>query len=140
MRWIEFKDKKRQAEFIIKPSLEGILDDEIEEKKCYLDAPDVEMESYKACVVYILETMAYCHIELRQYSNAIECLDECEETCGDVVPDVFFRRAQARMLNKFSTEEDLEKAKEDIDKAIKLGEKYNEEIRKKYGTGRQGPV
>ena len=135
MRWIEFKDKKRQAEFIIKPSLEGILDDEIEEKKCYLDAPDVEMESYKACVVYILETMAYCHIELRQYSNAIECLDECEETCGDLVPDVFFRRAQARMLNKFSTEEDLEKAKEDIDKAIKLGEKYNEEIRKKYGTG-----
>ena len=41
----------------------------------------------------------------------IECLDECEETCGDLVPDVFFRRAQARMLNKFSTEEDLAKAK-----------------------------
>ena len=135
LRWIEFKDKKRQADFIIKPSLEGILDDDIEEKKCYLDAPDVEEESYKACVVYILETMAYCHIELRQYSNAIECLDECEETCGDLVPDVFFRRAQARMLNKFSTEEDLAKAKEDLEKAIKLGEKYNEEIRKKYGTG-----
>ena len=95
----------------------------------------VETESYKACVVYILETMAYCHIELRQYSNAIECLDECEETCGDLVPDVFFRRAQARMLNKFSSEEDLEKAKADLDKAIKLGEKYNEEIIKKYGTG-----
>ena len=135
LRWIEFKDKKRQAEFVIKPSLEGILDDDIEEKRCYMDAPDVEEESYKACVVYILETMAYCHIELRQYTNAIECLDECEETCGDLVPDVFFRRAQARMLNKFSTEEDLAKAKEDLEKAIKLGEKYNEEIKKKYGTG-----
>ena len=135
LRWIEFKDKKRQADFVIKPSLEGILDDEIEEKKCYLDAPDVEEESYKACIVYILETMAYCHIELRQYSYAIECLDECEETCGNLVPDVFFRRAQARMLNKFSTEEDLAKANEDIEKAIKFGEYYNAEIKKKYGEG-----
>ena len=135
LRWIEFKDKKRQADFVIKPSLEGILDDEIEEKKCYLDAPDVEEESYKACVVYILEIMAYCHIELRQYSYAIECLDECEETCGNLVPDVFFRRAQARMLNKFSTEEDLAKANEDIEKAIKFGENYNAEIKKKYGEG-----
>ena len=135
LRWIEFKDKKRQADFVIKPSLEGILDDEIDEKKCYLDAPDVEEESYKACVVYILEIMAYCHIELRQYSYAIECLDECEETCGNLVPDVFFRRAQARMLNKFSTEEDLAKANEDIEKAIKFGEHYNAEIKKKYGEG-----
>ena len=135
LRWIEFKDKKRQADFVIKPSLEGILDDEIEEKKCYLDAPDVEEESYKACVVYILEIMAYCHIELRQYSYAIECLDECEETCGNLVPDVFFRRAQARMLNKFSTEDDLAKANEDIEKAIKFGEHYNAEIKKKYGEG-----
>ena len=135
LRWIEFKDKKRQADFVIKPSLEGILDDEIEEKKCYLDAPDVEEESYKACVVYILEIMAYCHIELRQYSYATECLDECEETCGNLVPDVFFRRAQARMLNKFSTEEDLAKANEDIEKAIKFGEHYNAEIKKKYGEG-----
>ena len=135
LRWIEFKDKKRQADFVIKPSLEGILDDEIEEKKCYLDAPDVEEESYKACVVFLLENMAYCHMELRQYTNAIECLDECEETCGDLVPDVFFRRAQARMFNKFSTEEDLQKAQNDIEKAIKTGEKYNEEIKKKYGEG-----
>jgi hypothetical protein len=133
LRWIEFKDKKRQADFVVKPSLDGILDDEIEEKKCYLDAPDVEEESYKACVVYILEIMAYCHMELRQYTNAIECLDECEEVAGNLVPDVFFRRAQARMFNRYSTDEDLKKAKEDIERAIKFGEKYNEEIKKKYG-------
>ena len=133
LRWIEFKDKKRQAEFIIKPSLDGILDDEIEEKKCYLDAPDVEEESYKACVIYILEIMAYCHMELRQYTNAIECLDECEELAGNLVPDVFFRRAQARMFNKNSTDEDLLKAKSDIEKAIKFGKVHNEEIIKKYG-------
>ena len=133
LRWIEFKDKKRQADFVVKPSLDGILDDEIEEKKCYLDAPDVEEESYKACVVYILEIMAYCHMELRQYTNAIECLDECEEVAGSLVPDVFFRRAQARMFNKYSSDEDLQKAKEDMERAIKLGEKYNEEIKKRYG-------
>ena len=133
LRWIEFKDKKRQSEFIVKPSLDGILDEEIEEKKCYLDAPDVEEESYKACVIYILEIMAYCHMELRQYTNAIECLDECEELAGNLVPDVFFRRAQARMFNKNSTDEDLLKAKDDLERAIKFGEKYNEEIKKKYG-------
>jgi len=133
LRWIEFKDKKRQADFVIKPSLDGILDEEIEEKKCYLDAPDVEEESYKACVIYVLEIMAYCHMELRQYTNAIECLDECEEVAGNLVPDVFFRRAQARMYNKNSTDEDMKKAKEDIERAIKFGEKYNEEIKKKYG-------
>ena len=133
LRWIEFKDKKRQADFIIKPSLDGILDDEIEEKKCYLDAPDVEEESYKACVIYILEIMAYCHMELRQYTNAIECLDECEELGGNLVPDVYFRRAQARMFNRNSTDEDLQKAKSDIEKAIKFGEIYNAKIKEKYG-------
>ena len=133
LRWIEFKDKKRQSEFVVKPSLDGILDEEIEEKKCYLDAPDVEEESYKACVVYVLEIMAYCHMELRQYTNAIECLDECEELAGNSVPDIFFRRAQARMYNRNSTEEDLLKAKEDLERAIKFGEIKNAEIKKKYG-------
>ena len=133
LRWIEFKDKKRQADFIIKPSLDGILDDEIEEKKCYLDAPDVEEESYKACVIYILEIMAYCHMELRQYTNAIECLDECEELGGNLVPDVYFRRAQARMYNRNSTDEDLLKAKSDIEKAYKFGEIFNAKIKEKYG-------
>ena len=132
MKWIQFKDKKRQNDFVVKPSLDGILDDEIEEKKCYLDAPDVEEESYKACVIYILEIMAYCHMELRQYTNAIECLDECEEVGGNLVPDIFFRRAQARMCNKNSSDEELQKAKEDIDKAIKLGEKFNADIKSKY--------
>lgn len=74
-------------------------------------------------------------MELRQYTNAIECLDECEELAGNLVPDVYFRRAQARMYNKNSTNEDMEKAKEDIEKAIKFGEIYNEGIKKKYGEG-----
>jgi len=72
-------------------------------------------------------------MELRQYTNVIECLDECEEVAGNLVPDVFFLRAQTRMFNKYSTDEVLKKAKDDIERAIKFGEKYNEEIKKEYG-------
>ena len=133
LKWIEFKDKKRQEDFIIKPSLDGILDDEIEEKSCYLDAPDVEEESFKACIINVLQVIAYCHMELRQYTNAIECLDECEEIGKNLVPDIFFRRAQARMFNKRSTDEELQKAKADIEKAIQLGKVFNEEIKKRFG-------
>lgn len=132
LKWIEFKDKKRQADFVVKPSLDGVLDEEIEEKHVYLDAPDVEEESYKACVIYLLEIMAYSYMELRHYSCAIECLNECAEIAGNLVPDVYFRRAQARMYNKNSTDEDIKLAKEDMEKAIKLGESFNAEIKQKY--------
>ena len=76
--------------------------------------------------------MAYCFIELRHYTSAISCLDECEKIAGDLVPDVFFRRAQARMYNKNSNEVEILKAQSDIEKAIKLGEQYNIDIKKEY--------
>ena len=52
---------------------------------------------------------------------------------SNLVTDVIFRRTQARKYNKNSTEEYLLKAKDDLERAIKFGEKYNEEIKKKYG-------
>ena len=132
MKWIEFKDEKKNKNFLVKPSLDGILDEDIIEKEVYMDAPDGQKESYEACVIYALEIMAYCHIELRHFHSAIECLDECEKIAGDRVPDVFLRRAQARMYNKNSDEAEIEKAKNDIEKAIKLGEEYNADIKKEY--------
>ena len=36
LKWIEFKDKKRQEEFLKKPSLDAILDEDIEEKHVFL--------------------------------------------------------------------------------------------------------
>ena len=132
MKWIEFKDAKRQENFLKKPSLDGILDEDINVKSCYIDAPEGQEESFKSCVVYTLEIMAYCFIELRHYTSAISCLDECEKIAGDLVPDVFFRRAQARMYNKNSNESEIMKAQEDIEKAIKLGEQYNIDIKKEY--------
>lgn len=120
LRWIQFKDKNRQKDFVVKPSLDAILDDDLELKEVYLDDVKVEEDSYKACKVFLLEIMAYAHMELRQYHCAIECLDECEQIAEDKVSDVFFRRSQARTYNRDSTDEDLELAMKDIEKAIQL--------------------
>ena len=132
MKWIEFKDRNRQENFLKKPSLCGILDEDINIKSCYMDSPEGQEESFKSCVVYCLLIMAYCFIELRHYSSAIGCLDECETIAGDLVPDVFLRRAQARMFNKNSSKSEILKAQNDIEKAIKLGEQYNIDIKKEY--------
>lgn len=120
LRWIQFKDKNRQKDFVVKPSLDAILDDDLELKEVYLDDVKVEEDSYKACKVFLLEIMAYAHMELRQYHCAIECLDECEQIAEDKVADVFFRRSQARTYNRDSTDADLELAMKDIEKAIQL--------------------
>jgi len=108
--------------------MNAILDDDIEIKQCYMDEPSAEEESYKSCVVYILLIMAYCFIELRYYSSAINCLNECEKEVGDLVPDVFLRRAQALMNKKNATKLELQKAEEDLEKSIILATKFNEEF------------
>jgi len=69
--------------------------------------------------------MSTIYIERRHYSEAIRCLDEAEEIAKDKLPDVFFRRSQARTYNKYSTIEDLEKAQEDLEKAFKSNEEFN---------------
>ena len=132
MKWVEFKDKERQKNFIKKPSMNAILDDDIEIKSCYMDEPKAEEESYKSCVVYILLVMAYCFIELRHYSSAINCLNECEKEAGDLVPDVFLRRAQAVICKKNISKIELEKAEKDLEKSIQLAEKFDVELKKEY--------
>ena len=132
MKWVEFKDKERQKNFIKKPSMNAILDDDIEIKSCYMDEPKAEEESYKSCVVYILLVMAYCFIELRHYSSAINCLNECEKEAGNLVPDVYLRRAQALICKKNISKIELEKAEKDLEKSIQLAEKFNIELKKEY--------
>ena len=132
MKWVEFKDKERQKNFIKKPSMNAILDEDIEIKSCYMDEPKAEEESYKSCVVYILLVMAYCFIELRHYSSAINCLNECEKEAGDLVPDVFLRRAQALICKKNISKIELENAEKDLEKSIQLAEKFNIELKKEY--------
>jgi hypothetical protein len=97
-----------------------------------MDDPKSQEESFKSCIVYILLIMSYCFIELRHYSSAINCLNECEEEAGDLVPDVFLRRAQALMNKKTATKIELQKAEEDLEKSIILATKFNEELAKEY--------
>ena len=132
MKWIEFKDKQRQKDFLKKPSMNAILDEDIEIKNCYMDDPKAEEESFKSCVVYILLVMAYCFIELRHYQSAINCLNECEKEAGDLVPDVFLRRAQAIICKKNMNRNDLSQAEKDLEKGILLAEKFNIELKNEY--------
>jgi len=90
-----------------------------------------EVEIYKSSILFILEIMAYCHIELRLYSNAIECLDECVSIARNNYPDVYLRRAQARIYNKKISDEELKTAEKDINKAINLVILHNSNIQKK---------
>lgn len=120
LRWVEFKEKKRGQEIIAKPSLDPILDDDIEEKIVFMDDVKVEEDSYQACVVYLLKNLGYTYMELRHFSEAIDCFDEALEVAGDRVPDLYFRRSQARVYNKYSREEDYELARADALKAIEL--------------------
>jgi hypothetical protein len=64
--------------------------------------------------------MAYCNIELRLYSNAIECLEECEILGKDNFPDIYLRLAQVRIYNKKSSDEELALAEKNINKGINL--------------------
>jgi tetratricopeptide (TPR) repeat protein len=74
-------------------------------------------------------------MELRHYSEAMECINESLEYAGDKVPDLYFRRAQAICYNKYSNEEDYQKAFDDINKAISLKKDpiYNELFEKMKG-------
>ena len=118
-KWIEFKDSNIKLNSVNNESF-SILDNDIEEKQVLTDYNNKEEELYKACLIYILEIMAYCNMELRLYSSAIECLDECVSIAGNYFPDIYLRRAQARIYNKKISDEELKKAKKDINKAINL--------------------
>jgi hypothetical protein len=120
LKWIQFKDKKRQQDLLKKPSLEAILDEDIEEKHVYLDNIKVEEDSFKACTVYLLMNLSSAYMELRHYSDSLDCLDECIQIAEEKVPDLFFRRSQARTFNKTSNQMELELAMQDIEKAISL--------------------
>lgn len=64
--------------------------------------------------------LSYAYMELRHYTEAISCLNESLEYAEEKVPDLFFRRAQAIYSNKYSNNEDLNNALNDVNKAISL--------------------
>ena len=130
-KWIEFKDKKVNLNSIINGNF-SISDDNIELKQVNIENGNKGEENlFKLSLIYILEIMAYCHMEIRFYSNAIECLNECVKIAGNNFPDVYLRRAQARISNKKISDEELKIAEDDINKAINLVLLHNSNIQKK---------
>lgn len=55
-------------------------------------------------------------MNLRDYNEAVKCLDEAESLLGEKIPDIHFRRSQARLYNKDSSYEELLLALKDINK------------------------
>ena len=124
-KWIEFKDKNIKLNEIINNENFVIIDKDIEEKIINYNTNNIinnkKIENiYIACLIYILEIMAYCNIELRLYSNAIECLEECVILGNDNFPDIYLRLTQARIYNKKSSDEELALAEKNINKGINL--------------------
>lgn len=128
-KWIEFKDKNIKLNEAINKEDFTILDSDIEEKRIVFknnaDSNNRLEDIYKACLIYILEIMAYCNIELRLFSHAIECLEECAILAQNNFPDVYLRCAQARIYNKKSSDEELKSAENNINKAINSVKAYN---------------
>lgn len=120
-RWIEFKDKKREAQLfskIYEINKNPIIDDDIVVKTVKINKrAQYEVNNLNSAMLFVLKALSYCYIHLRAYSEAIKCIDEAFEYCDDSLPDLYFRRAQARMFNKYSTIEELKKALTDFKKA-----------------------
>ena len=87
----------------------------------------IEVESYNLAVVSLLKSLAYAYIELRHFTEAIECIDEGLEYNNEN-PDLYFRRAQALLYNKKSNNNNLELAFIDIQKAIQFKTSKNSMI------------
>lgn len=94
-----------------------ILDENITLKTLEI-SEDFELGSSKTVLCYILKSLSYCYMNIRDYKEAIKCLDEAEELLGEKIPDIFYRRSQARLFNKDSNYSDLLSALKDINKAI----------------------
>ena len=123
LKWIEFKEVINDNGTYKRPPPTPILDENIIEQKIFFSARDEE--GYKSCLIFILEMMAYCYIELRHFSNAIQCFDECIDIDKTNISGIYFGRALARLKNKKITDKEIILANEDINKAINLIEINN---------------
>jgi tetratricopeptide (TPR) repeat protein len=126
LKWIEFKDKSKYNLSKLLREKIPIIDEDIVEEDCnYSNSLDDE---FRFSLINILLCISYCYMELRHFSSAIDCLNECVNLSDDNRPDVYLRRSQARSYNKFSDENYLVIALADIQKALSLSGENDEKI------------
>ncbi len=97
-----------------------IIDDDIIIKEFTFDVNSSEEDKFRKNISSLLLSISYTLIELRHFSTAIECLNECITLNDDNICDCYFRRSQCRVYNKNSREEDFTQALYDIRKALKI--------------------
>ena len=122
LKWIEFKDPQNKNYTKLLREQTPIIDEDIVEGKCSKlnwMTNAIEEDSYRYCLITVLLSLSYAYIELRHYSSAIHCLNECA-AYDDSVPDVYFRRSQARVFDKYSDVSSLIMALADIQRAMSL--------------------
>lgn len=130
LKWIEFKGPQNYINLLQSPT--PILDDAIILKQCKIDDNIIEQDTFREAIVNLLLCLSYAYMELRHYSSALDCLNECVQYADDCFADFYFRRSQARAYNKLSNDESLLLSLVDIQKAICLinGNKiYNEHLK-----------
>jgi len=100
-----------------------ILDDEICIKHYVVELNSLEEDSFRYNLSNLLLSIAYTFIELRHFTTAIGCLNECISLNDNNLCDSFFRRSQCHLYNKNSKNEQLYQAIIDIKKALKINSK-----------------
>lgn len=117
-KWIEIKDKNKEKAIFSNINLIRacpIIDDDIVYKTIKFNRKDKnELNNFNHSLCYTLKAMSYCYFNLRLFTQAIKCLDEAIEYSQDSLEEVYFRRAQARMFNKYSTVDELVLALKDL--------------------------
>ena len=120
-KWVSIKDPIKKDNFLNKYDFEkenSLLDSDIEIRRINTNKQNEYEESgFKSYVINILKCIAYCHMKMRHYSEAVKCMDEAMSYVLISRGEVLFRRAQAVMYNKFSKLNELHQAHMDLNQA-----------------------
>ena len=135
-KYLDFSSKNREN-FILNNLTnlrnDPIVDEDVIKKQITYKNEGYNDINFKSNMLFLLKRISYCYIKLRCFSDAIRALDEAFEYANDTLPDIYFRRAQARMYNKSSNLKELKLAMNDLNNALVKKITTNEDvIRKEY--------
>ena len=149
LKWLNIKDPVIKDNYLNHFDFSkdcGLKDDDIEVRLLPTDEKySYEYESYKAYLINILKSLAYCYLHLNYYTESIKCIDEALPYANASKNDLLFRKIQAIMHNKFSSLKKLEKIKEDLEEIVNKDKKeiyseYLEELTNLVNKKKYEPV